>query len=245
MDADYTLRYGELYRHHWWWRAREAFLMTQIVALAPRGGFGPILDVGCGAGFFFDQLAAYGTPEGVEASREFAAQARPDYRIHYCPFDERFVPGKKYGLVLMLDVLEHLDDDVAALRCALNLLKDDGILLVTVPAFRSIWTAHDDLNHHVTRYTAASLQRSADAAGMRIMHSRYFFHWLFLAKLLLHYKEKLIRPVPRVPVVPPPWLNRSMLRLCRLEEKTVPDALAMRLGSSLLAWGRRQPLAQN
>ena len=235
MDLDYAACYADLYRRHWWWRARETFLLEQIAALAPAGGFGPILDVGCGAGLFLSQLSAFGSPEGLEAEESLAeSNLSPQYHIHRCRFDSSFEPRKRYGLVLMLDVLEHLDDDVGAMRHAVRLLRDDGILLITVPAFRALWTSHDELNCHRTRYTKSSLESVAAAAGAHLDSTEYFFNALFVAKLLARAKERLVTPTPSPPQVPPEWLNSMLFHFCRLEQRlTVTRHLPA--GSSLLA----------
>src|SRR5207244_13531851 len=119
-------------------------------------------------------------------------------------------PGRGYGLILMLVVLDHLPEPVEALRHALALLEPGGILLVTVPAFPLLWTNHDVLNHHYTRYTKASFARLARAAGLRIVRSRYFFQWLFPAKLGVRLLEAVSPRPPAPPRVPPPWINRAL-----------------------------------
>ena len=60
MDAEYALNYRELYENHWWWRARERFILATIEGLRPQGNWGSILDVGCGEGVFFDRLSKFG-----------------------------------------------------------------------------------------------------------------------------------------------------------------------------------------
>ena len=113
------------------------------------------------------------------------------------PFDRSFQPGKRYSLILMLDVLEHLADAPAALAYAVELLEPEGVLMITVPAFRWLWTSHDDMNHHGTRYTKQTFARLADLAGMRIDTCRYFFHWLVPLKLAVRAKECLLTASPR------------------------------------------------
>ena len=79
-------------------------------------------------------------------------------------------PMRPYDLILMLDVLEHVEHPAVVLRQAIEWLKPDGAMLITVPAFDWLWTAHDDLNHHVKRYSAAELRelvRSARTPGRR------------------------------------------------------------------------------
>src|SRR5439155_2500608 len=197
MEQAYARQYAELYRRHWWWRAREHLIVDVLTQLRPRVRWGTILDVGCGDGLFFDRAAQFGEVEGVEPDASLVSPESPyRARIHIGPFDESFEPRKRYSLVLMLDVLEHLADPAAALRHAASLLAPDGILLVTVPAFNLVWTNHDELNRHLTRYTRATLRRLADAVGLRVTHMWYFFHSLFLAKLAVRLWEAVL---PRSP----------------------------------------------
>lgn len=235
MDPEYGARYRRLYERHWWWRAREAFVVELLARLAPPGGFGPILDVGCGDGLFFRQLRRFGEPEGVEVDAALVSdEGRARGPIHVGPFDATFAPRRRFGLVTLLDVIEHLDDDAAALRRAAHLLAPGGLLIVTVPAFRSLWTAHDDYNHHRRRYTAAAFAAAAARAGVAVRERRYFFHWLFPLKLLVRLKEAAVPSPPRLPEVPPPALNRALYGVCRLEQHTW-GRVHWPFGSSLLA----------
>jgi len=70
-----------------------------------------------------------------------------------------------YDVVLLLDVIEHLDDDVAGLRAARRCLRDEGLLVVAVPAYPSLWSAHDVALGHRRRYTAIELRRVVELAG--------------------------------------------------------------------------------
>src|SRR5262249_41115785 len=108
---------------------------------------------------------------------------------------------KHYSLILMLDVLEHLDRPEAALRHAGTLLEQGGVLLITVPAFRLLWTNHDVLNQHRTRFTKAGLRNLLERVRLRVLDSKYFFIWLFAAKLCARVIEGMIRSKPVVPRV--------------------------------------------
>jgi len=235
MDPEYARRYRELHERHWWWRAREAAVLDRLRRLRPQAGFGAILDVGCGDGLWLERLAELGDPEGLEPDAAVvSAQSRRRWRFHLCPFDDAFDPGNQYGLILMLDVLEHLPDDHAALRLAARLLRPDGLLVLTVPAFRMLWTAHDDLNFHRTRYTRAELVRALRGAGLSIRVARYFFHWLFPVKLLVRAKERIRGGEPRPPRLPPPRVNRMLYLTSRFEQRSW-GRLGLPLGSSILA----------
>ncbi|MCP4664239.1 MAG: class I SAM-dependent methyltransferase [bacterium] len=234
MDPQYGARYRELYDRHWWWRAREEMIVDLLARLEPPGGYGPILDVGCGDALSFPYLRRFGEPEGIEADGALvSAQAQARGPIHIGPFDETFRTDRRYGLITMLDVIEHLDD-LAALRRAAALLAPGGLVVITVPAFRLLWTAHDDFNHHRRRYTAAGLVRVARRAGLVVRSRRTFFHWLFPLKLLVRLKEGLVAGPPRMAEVPSPWVNRLFHGLSRLEQRTW-GRLSWPLGSSLVA----------
>jgi SAM-dependent methyltransferase len=234
MDPEYALRYRELYEKHWWWRAREDLILETIDRLRPSAG-SAILDVGCGDGLFFEKLSRYGSVEGIEMDPTGVTPGgRWASQIHVQPFDERFQPGRRYGLVLLLDVLEHFPDPEVRLTRALQLLEPGGAIVVTVPAFRSMWTSHDVLNRHFTRYTIGSLERLAREAGARVETSRYFFQWMSPLKLALRLREAIVHPAPQTPRIPRDWLNRALYRLSRLEQKAI-SRWPIPFGSSLLA----------
>jgi SAM-dependent methyltransferase len=237
LDPEFSKRYRELYESHWWFRAREDLIIKFLRRKQPPGGWGPILDVGCGDGLFFRELAQFGDVEGIELSADVISPMNPfRERIHIGPFDETFQPGKKYSLILMLDVLEHLAEPVEALRNAISLLQPNGSLLITVPAFRALWTSHDELNHHFTRYTKASFNQVAEKAGFKTTESRYLFYWLFLIKLAVRGKESLFGFTPTIPGIPASGLNRLLFWVSRMEDEIL-GRLPIPLGSSLLIFG--------
>lgn len=240
MDAEYGAHYRDLFERHWWWRARERVILDALGAHEPARGWSTVLDVGCGDGLFFDALGRLRGVTLVEGVEPAAALVSPDgphrERIHVVPFDERFDTGRRYSLITMLDVLEHLPDPVAALRHALHLLEPDGVFLATVPAFMSLWTRHDALNHHYTRYTTDSFGALADAAGLRIDEERYFFRWTALAKVATRVAELVMAGDPRSPRVPPSPINSALYGVSRMEEKLLGRRMAP-FGSSLLVAG--------
>jgi SAM-dependent methyltransferase len=239
LDPDYGRKYRELYTRHWWWRAREEVIVEALRRrLRPAAGR-RILDVGCGDGLIFERLSEFGEVEGIEPAGELVDPRGPHReRIRVAPFDSAFQPGRRYALILMLDVLEHLDAPEEALRHALDLLEPGGLVLITVPAYRLLWTNHDRLNQHRTRYTKASFRRVAGAAGLQILELRYFFFWMFPVKLGVRLKESLFPSAPGIPGVPPRWLNRWLYLFSRAEERVL-RALPIPFGSSLLAVGAK------
>ncbi len=240
MDAEYGSRYRELYDRHWWWRARERIVLRELHALNPADDWGSILDVGCGDGLFLPKLSELGTVEGVEPDATLVSPAsRQRWDIHIQPFDTNFRPERRYDLVLFLDVLEHLEEPVNALRHALDMLSPDGTIFVTVPAFPALWTSHDEANHHFVRYTKKSFAKVAGAAGMKLLSSRYFYHWMFGPKLIIRGWERVRRRTgnPQMPGIPPALACR-LLEGLSVAESTVLGPLRLPFGSSLLVVGK-------
>ncbi|HEY4901869.1 MAG TPA: class I SAM-dependent methyltransferase [Candidatus Sulfotelmatobacter sp.] len=240
MDPRYGERYRELYEKHWWWRARTRLMVDLLRRLQPEEGWKNILDIGCGDGLFFPELSKFGEVEGIEPFAELVSPDNPSRdRIRICPFDKEFQPNKKYSLILMLDVLEHLEDAAGALRHAVELLEPGGTFVATVPAFMSLWTNHDVMNHHFIRYTKASFREVAQRAGLHIREEQYLYHWTCPVKLAIGLRERLFHLQPEPARLPRHTVNELLFRLTRLEQKTL-TALSLPFGSSLMVVGTRE-----
>ena len=235
MDRSYARVYENLHLEHWWWRARNQFLRRVLKRRLAGSAKGAVLDIGCGNGLLFDWLREFGEVWGVESDASLVDRhGAHSSRIHLGPFDETFRPPRRFSLITALDVLEHMEDAEASLRHAVSLAESDALFVITVPAFNALWTSHDDINHHETRYTKASLAILADRAGLKIIQARYFFHWTVLGKIAVRAKEALGRGSSKndvkVPVAP---LNRLLLLLSRVEQ-TILTPLGVPVGTSLL-----------
>jgi len=235
MHEAYRKVYRELYFGHWWWLAREEVVIETLRRAGVKGG-GRVLDVGCGCGLLFPRLAEFGEVEGIEVDAASAREGAARYAIHVGSFDRTFQPGRRYALILLLDVLEHLEDPKAALSYAVELLVESGVVLATVPALNCLWTTHDDLNQHLRRYSKTSFARLAYEAELKVHYSRYIFQWLAAAKLLVRATESFVPTMPKPPLIPPPLVNRILYRASRWEEVLL-RRLPMPFGNSLLVVG--------
>ena len=239
MDEQYAAAYGAIARSHWWWQAREFAIVRELRRVRRGRPRGRILDVGCGDGILFPALTQFGEVEGIEADGTTLDPAGPwRDRIHVAAFDRSAPLNAPYDLILMLDVIEHLDAPVAALRQALALLRPDGAVLVTVPALPALWTAHDDLNHHRRRYTRRELAQEFGEAGFEVESARYLFHSLVLGKLAVRWRERWRGRQAALPRVPPSGLNRLAAGISKAEMVVLAPASRFLPGTSLLAVGR-------
>lgn len=175
-------RMAELDSHHWWYRARRDILAALIRRSIALPANARILEIGCGTGHNLEMLARFGTVEGIEiddAARAVASR-RLGREIGKAPLPELGgIEDGRYDLVAILDVLEHVEDDHAALASIARKLKPGGRILITVPAHPWMWSAHDVVNHHHRRYTRRTLRKVVGDAGLRLDMMSWFNSLLF------------------------------------------------------------------
>lgn len=234
MDQDYAALYPTLFAQHWWWRSRESVILAELQRLRPDSRWGTILDVGCGDGLFFPVLSTMGDVEGVEPGGiGIDTPAESKGKIHRAHFDAEFDPGRQFDLILMLDVLEHLDQPAQAMITVERLLKPEGTLFLTVPAYRLLWTYHDELNHHHTRFTQQTLREVTAASNLEVQRTHYFFHWIFPIRIAIRVFETVARSKSGPPRIPSPWINKAIIEGSKLEYRLLRK-LRIPFGSSLL-----------
>jgi SAM-dependent methyltransferase len=167
---------------HWWYRARRDILVDYLTRYADLPKEARILEIGCGTGHNLPMLARFGEVDAIEideAARGIAAE-RLGKAVGAAPLPT--LPGVargRYDLIAVLDVVEHIGDDVGALRGMAECLAPGGRILITVPAHQWMWSAHDIVNHHHRRYSKASLAKAIAAARLRHNGLRYFNSLLF------------------------------------------------------------------
>jgi SAM-dependent methyltransferase len=174
---------------HWWYVGRRRIIQCFVEKICatlntpnPR-----ILDVGCGTGANLKMLAPFGSAEGVDISpqavdfcRERGLTSVKLGAAEHLPYDDG-----SFELVTALDVVEHLDDDVAGLREMRRVLRTDGRLLLFVPAFMFLWGVQDDVSNHRRRYTLPSLLSAVEAAGFSVEWASYANISFFVPVLLV------------------------------------------------------------
>ena len=175
-------RMAELDQRHWWYRARRDVLAALIRRrVAPPEG-ASILEVGCGTGHNLAMLGQFGRVEAIEvdpAARTVAEQ-RLGRSIGSAPLPElNGVPERSFDMIGSFDVIEHIEDDAAALASIARRLKPGGKFVMTVPAHQWMWSAHDVVNHHKRRYSSAALERLLEGSPMRLEALGYFNSLLF------------------------------------------------------------------
>jgi SAM-dependent methyltransferase len=240
MDRDYELQTHQAEDRHWWYRGRRTVLDGVIAGLALPGD-ARILDAGCGSGRNMIELARHGTVTGVELSQTSVslASARGAGEVVAGSVLEMPFAENSFDLAVSLDVIEHLEDDLAALGELRRTVAPDGALLVTVPAYQWLWSGHDVINHHHRRYTRNSLRRVAEQAGWRQVRTTYFNSLLLPAAIVLRVLDRVNRARTTESSldlwVPPGPLNWLLERPLALEAALIARGGRIPAGLSLLA----------
>ena len=182
MDRVIYDRMAEHDATHWWYRARREVLASVIARKLTLPADARILEIGCGTGHNLPMLARFGDVDAVEiddASRSIAS-GRLGKGVANAPLPELAgIAAATYDMVALLDVLEHVEDDRAALRAIAERLKPGGTILLTVPQFPWMWSGHDVANHHHRRYTKTTLRRAIADAGLALDMLQSFNSLLF------------------------------------------------------------------
>jgi SAM-dependent methyltransferase len=209
---------------HWWYRARRDILADYIARHADLPKDARILEIGCGTGHNLQMLGAFGPVDAIEidAAARDVASARLGKPVGEAPLpDLPGVPEASYDMIAVLDVVEHIEDDVAALAGMARRLKPGGKILVTVPAHQWMWSAHDVVNHHHRRYSKATLAKAIADAGLTHNGLRYFNSLLFPAALAARAVGKLTGKDDSDDSPPAKPLNLAFEKIFALERHLV------------------------
>jgi SAM-dependent methyltransferase len=241
MDAAVFERMAELDASHWWFVGRRRIL-EQLIRREVRPPPGArILELGCGTGHNLDMLGRFGTVEATElndSARELASTrlGRPVARAALP--DLSMFDDERFDLVALLDVLEHVADDRAALQSIQSKLKPGGKLLVTVPGNPWMWSAHDVSHHHHRRYRRRELESVARGAGLTIDFLSPFNSLLFPPIAAARLVGRLTGRESADDAMPPAPVNRLLRAIFGLEAGLI-GRVPFPFGVSLAAVLRR------
>lgn len=239
MNPGAYVQMAETESRHWWFTGRRAILSDIIrsLDLPPRA---KILELGSGTGGNLEMLARYGHVSALEmdaTARSISMEktaGRFDVRGGSCPSDIPF-SGQQFDLVCLFDVLEHIEEDLATLTAVKALLAPRGRVLLTVPAYRWLWSAHDEFLHHKRRYSAAELRGKILAAGLRPARISHFNTLLFPLAAIARIKDRLTGSrVATGTGIPPAPLN-GLLAAMLGAERHILGKVDLPVGVSLLA----------
>ena len=215
---------AEVDQRHWWYRARRQVLAALIHRTVRPPQPARILEIGCGTGHNLAMLGQFGDVEALELDEEARAIAerRLGRSVMGAPLPELSgVPERCYDLVAALDVIEHIDNDVAALASIAKRLKPSGKLIITVPAHRWMWSTHDVISHHKRRYSKGALRRLVQSSPLRLEKIGYFNSLLFPLAVVQRFASKLSDSKGTGLGIPPAPVNTFLERAFAAERHMI------------------------
>jgi SAM-dependent methyltransferase len=234
-------RMAELDQDHWWFVARRRILKALIQRVVRLPDRARILEVGCGTGHNLAMLKEFGRVEASELDRcaRALANKRLPGKVKEAKLpDLSMFERNGYDLIALLDVLEHVPDDLGSLRAIHRRLKPGGALLMTVPANPWMWSAHDAAHHHFRRYTKKQLQELFLRSGLEIQLLSYFNSLLFPLVAAARIVGKITRKESADDRLPGAAVNATLNKIFGWEAALL-GRVPMPFGVSLVAVVRR------
>jgi SAM-dependent methyltransferase len=221
MNPDEYTKLDRLDREHWFYRGKRAVVRHWIgrhLALRPDD---LLIDAGCGTGTWLVEMSEVCRVLGLDDYEDSIRLARPRVeavggRVLKTALDRVDLPDGCAAVVTLLDVLEHLDDDGAALEEMIRLVRPGGVIVITVPALRWLWSDWDVSLHHRRRYGRGDLLRLVSRPGVEVLRCAYYNSAVLPGVALVRLWRKFRRP-PRGAAraedrLPPAWLNGLLYR---------------------------------
>jgi SAM-dependent methyltransferase len=196
MDKSFYRIFFEIQKKHWWFVGKKKIVLDLIRRYVPARADHRILDIGCGSGLMLNALEQIGETNGMDMSDEaigfsreiFSGMVKKGFLPDNIPYE-----NERYSLVTVLDVIEHVDDDRAALEAIRAKMVLGGQAIITVPACMFLWSEHDVLNEHKRRYTRNELREKLIEAGFTVEKISYFNTFLFPAIGLVRLVNNLLK----------------------------------------------------
>lgn len=238
MTPDAYVKMAKIESSHWWFYGRRAVVSSILMRLPLKKDL-KILEVGCGTGGNLKMLNKFGVVSAFEMDKvafeisKGRAKESCNIKTGSCPDNIPFI-NEHFDLICMLDVLEHIPKDSETLIKLRGMLKPDGLLLITVPAYQWLYGPHDVFLHHQRRYAAKNLLKLTAKAELDPVKITYFNTILFFPFLLIRLKDKILRKNETSGIKQPcPPLN-NMLKYIFLIECHLLKSHNLLFGSSLL-----------
>ncbi len=189
MNHDEYRKLEALDREHWFYEGKRRIVRHWLGRFHRISADDLWIDAGCGTGRLLEEMAPCCRVLGLDSAPESIALSAPKLeplggRVLRTDLDRVPLPDGCASVITLLDVLEHLDDDGAALREMIRLTRPGGLIIITVPALRWLWGDWDEALHHRRRYHRPDLVRLLAQPELTTLRCAYF-NWLALPPILL------------------------------------------------------------
>lgn len=205
MELNEIDKMHRLEDEHWWFQGKKYLVEGILDGMDVPTGVS--LDIGCGTGIFLRMLKKRGTAYGLDISERALSYCRTNKCDSLVRAAGSPLPFKdnSFSLVTLLDMIEHVDNDLDVMKEVYRVCKPGGLVVITVPAFSFLWGSHDDSHHHKRRYVLPQLREMTLSTGFMLEKETYTNFFIFLPVLFRRIlsrksasvRESDLRPTPR------------------------------------------------
>jgi len=176
MKSEEIEKMYKLEKSHWWFSAKRQLIIQLFKKYGKNGRW---LDIGCGTGLNLKEFQKHSEAFGCDISEECISfcKKRGLKNLTRCSVTELKFSNNEFDVVTALDLLEHIENDVLAIKEVHRVLKKGGIFIVTVPAYKFLWTKHDKIFYHKRRYSKKELTKKIRNIGFK---TRKISYWNFM-----------------------------------------------------------------
>lgn len=196
MDINYYKEYALLERHHWWFKVRGKIISKLISGSIQNKDNKPlnILNIGAATGKTSELLSMFGKVTSLEYDQDCCDYANQHFNLTIIngsilelPFND-----EEFDLVCAFDVIEHVEDDLSGIFEMKRVCKNEGLIVITVPAYLFLWSHHDEVNHHYRRYTLKGLKELVKKVNLNPVRATYYNTLLFIPIAVFRLLSKII-----------------------------------------------------
>jgi SAM-dependent methyltransferase len=244
MNADEYVKMFQLEDRYWWFVGRRNLALSLLKPRVSSDAKSQIVDLGCGTGVVLREMRLWSDPIGLDMSRLALSYCKKRGIDRVVQGDGARLPfaAESVDAVIGLDIFEHIEDDEAAFREVQRILKPGGSLVMSVPAFKSLWGPHDVALMHFRRYRRKEVRDRLVRAGFHVERVSYSVFFLFPIIVIWRVFEKRKRGPARASLVTvPEGINRALIALQNLET-AILRRCDLPFGSSVVAVATK-PLA--
>lgn len=219
LEEEYTEKYLSYEDNHWWFQGRRDMITKILYGNSKNSA---ILDIGCSGGSLLRILKKKGFNDviGIDINEESIKQCKKKglKNVHVMNGAKTSFKSKKFDIIIASDILEHIKQEEEALKEWKRILKKNGKLVIFVPAFKGLWSNHDNVSRHYRRYTKKSLMNSLIKASFKLEKVSYWnFISFFPASLVRLLQRYSTREKKDQLFVVNPQFNKTIIKILRFE----------------------------
>jgi SAM-dependent methyltransferase len=236
--------HGDLYEKevsYWWSVAQRSEVSAVYFKFCRHSGFSKVLDLGCGGGALLSGLKNYAKVFGIDSSFK-ACKYSKEKIDNILQSDALRLPFKDgcFDTILVLDLIEHIDNEMNLLREIKRVCAKGGVCIMTVPAWRCLWSERDDWLGHKRRYTVTNLKTTVEKVGFEIIKCNYVHGLLFIILYLTNQIRRILRygKIKTDIITVPDLLNSFLIYLFEVERKLF-SVINPPLGTSIICVAKK------